>query len=123
MSAGTYRRSSAARCPATATPPHALNDRVGGDYFRAMGIPLLEGRIFADGDTATAPARRDHRSLSGRRSSFPAGSPLGRQLNFGSARNYTIVGVVGTVNAGDLAKPVPEERIYFTAAQVTPIGA
>ena len=30
--------------PRTATPPHALNDRAGGDYFRAMGIPLLEGR-------------------------------------------------------------------------------
>jgi ABC-type antimicrobial peptide transport system permease subunit len=39
-------------------------------------------------------------------------------LNFGSARNYTIVGVVGTVNAADLAKPVPEERIYFNAVQL-----
>jgi putative ABC transport system permease protein len=51
---------------------------------------------------------------------FPGRSPLGEQVNFGSPRNYTIVGVVGTINARDLAKPVPEERIYFSASQVTP---
>jgi putative ABC transport system permease protein len=51
---------------------------------------------------------------------FHGESAIGRQLNFGSERNYTIVGVVGTVNAVDLAKPVPEERIYFNAAQLTP---
>jgi putative ABC transport system permease protein len=51
---------------------------------------------------------------------FPGGSAIGHQVNFGSERNYTIVGVVGTVNAADLARPVPEERIYFNAAQLTP---
>ena len=119
-SAGTYRIVGRA-LPATATPPHALNDRVAGDYFRAMGIPLLEGRTFADGDRvdATRVVIVD-RFLAEKQ--FPGVSPLGQQLNFGSPRNYTIVGVVGTVNASDLAKPVPEERIYFSAAQVTPMS-
>ena len=53
---------------------------------------------------------------------FPGESAIGHQFNFGSQRNYTIVGVVGTVNAADLAKPVPEERIYFNAAQLTPVS-
>jgi putative ABC transport system permease protein len=38
--------------------------------------------------------------------------------NFGSPRNYTIVGVVGTINDADLAQPVAEERIYFNGAQI-----
>jgi predicted permease len=117
-SAGTYRITGRT-LPPTATPPHALNDRIAGDYFRAMGIPLLEGRTFADSDRADAQrVVIVDRFLAEKQ--FPGVSPLGHQLNFGSARNYTIVGVVGTVNARDLSKPVPEERIYFTAAQVTP---
>jgi predicted permease len=107
--------------PRTATPPHALNDRAGGEYFRAMGIPLLEGRLFADGDTANVPrVVVIDRLLAD--TQFPGESAIGRQINFGSERNYTIVGVVGTVNAADLAKPVPEGRIYFNAAQLTPAG-
>jgi predicted lysophospholipase L1 biosynthesis ABC-type transport system permease subunit len=56
------------------------------------------------------------RFLAARR--FPGASALGRQLNFGSPRNYTIVGVVGTINDADLAQPVAEERIYFNGAQI-----
>jgi predicted permease len=107
--------------PRTATPPHALNDRAGGEYFRVMGIPLLEGRLFADGDTANVPrVVVIDRLLAD--TQFPGESAIGHQINFGSERNYTIVGVVGTVNAADLAKPVPEGRIYFSATQLTPIS-
>ena len=107
--------------PPGGTPLHAHNDRVAGDYFRAMGIPLLAGRLFADSDTVDAPrVVIVDRFLADKQ--FPGESALGRQINFGSQRNYTIVGVVGTVNAADLGKPVPEERIYFNAAQLTPIG-
>jgi putative ABC transport system permease protein len=118
MSAGTYRVVGRT-LPPGATPPHARNDRAGGDYFRAMGIPLIEGRLFADGDTADAPrVVIVDRFLAEKQ--FPGESAIGHQVNFGSQRNYTIVGVVGTVNAADLAKPVPEERIYFNAVQLTP---
>jgi predicted permease len=104
--------------PPGGTPLHAQNDWISGDYFRAMGIPLVEGRVFADQDSADAPrVVIVDRLLAERR--FAGESAIGRQLNFGSARNYTIVGVVGTVNAADLSKPVPEERIYFNAVQLT----
>ena len=118
MSAGTYRIVGRP-VPAGTPPPHALNERIAGDYFRAMGIPLLQGRLFADSDRADAPrVAIVDRFFADKQ--FPGESPLGRQLNFGSARNYTIIGVVGTVHTSDLSKPVPEERIYFTAAQVIP---
>ena len=104
--------------PPGGTPLHAQDSWVWGGYFRAMGIPLVEGRLFTDQDSADAPrVVIVDRFLAERR--FAGESAIGRQLNFGSARNYTIVGVVGTVNTDDLSKPVPEERIYFNAVQLT----
>ena len=96
---------------------HAFQHTVGGDYFKTFEIPLLAGRVFNDGDTAAAPRVVVIDEYLAKRQ-FPGASPLGRQLNFGSPRNYTIVGVVGTINGGDVTRPVPEERIYFNEAQV-----
>jgi predicted permease len=99
--------------------PHANQDRVGGDYFTAMQIPLRAGRFFSDRDDAQAPrvAIVDDLLI---KEYFPDGDAVGRQINFGGPRNYRIVGVVGTVNASDLAAPVSEGRIYLSAAQVPP---
>jgi predicted permease len=119
LNAGTYTIVGRA-VPPTGTPPHARNDRVAGDYFRAMGIPLVEGRTFTDADRFDAPGVLVVDRFFAEKQ-FPGASPIGQQISYGD-RNYTIVGVVGTVNGGDLAKPVPEERIYFTAMQRTPTG-
>jgi putative ABC transport system permease protein len=97
--------------------PHAFLHTIGGDFFRTLEIPLRAGRVFTGGDTATAPRVVVIDEFLARRR-FPGEDPIGRQLNFGSPRNYTIVGVVGTINGGDPARPVPEERVYFTVAQV-----
>jgi predicted permease len=113
---GTYRLLDRPLSP-TDRPPHAFLQTVGGDYFRTMEIPLLAGRVFNDGDTAAAPRVVVIDEYLAERQ-FPGADPIGRQLNFGSPRNYTIVGVVGTINGGDLSRPVPEERIYFNVAQV-----
>ena len=116
QSAGTYTIVDRP-VPSGATPPHALNDRIDGDYFRAMGIPLLEGRTFGREDRVDGPRSVIVDRLFAERQ-FPGRSPIGAQVNFGSQRNYTIVGVVGTVNASDLSRPVPEERIYLNAQQL-----
>jgi putative ABC transport system permease protein len=97
--------------------PHAFLHTVGGDFFTTLEIPLRSGRVFSDRDTAAAPRVVVIDEFLARRQ-FAGVDPIGRQLNFGSPRNYTIVGVVGTINAGDLARPVPEERVYFNVAQV-----
>jgi putative ABC transport system permease protein len=100
--------------------PHANQQVVGGDYFRALEIPLLAGRLFTDADTIDGPpvAIVDEYLV---KRYFPDRDPLGHQLQRGSAPDsprITIVGVVGTVNATDLAAPVAKERIYYPVAQV-----
>ena len=98
--------------------PHAFQHTVGGDFFRTMEVPLRAGRVFSQGDTATSQRVVVIDEFLAKRQ-FPGADPIGRQLNFGSPRNYTIVGIVGNINGGDLTRPVPEERIYFSNTQVT----
>ena len=99
VSAGTYKVASRPLAP-TEKPPHAQFETVGGDYFRALQIPVLEGRVFDDRDGAD----RERVVVVDRflaRRQFPGRSAIGELLNFGSPRNYRIVGVVGTINAVD----------------------
>ena len=115
-SGGTYRVVQRDLGP-NERPLHAQQDIVGGDYFRALQIPLLEGRVFTGADSPDRPRVVIVDALLARRQ-FPGRSPIGQFLNFGGPRNYEIVGVVGTVNAADLALPVPEERVYFSLTQL-----
>ena len=102
----------------TETAPHGRQEIVGGDYFRAMQIPLLEGRLFTDADTADSPPVVVVDQYLVRRY-FPGQSALGHQIQRGGpdSPKRTIVGVVGTINAIDLAQPVIKERIYYPVTQ------
>jgi predicted permease len=100
------------------TAPHARQEVVGGDYFRAMQIPLIEGRIFNDGDTAeSARVVVVDQYMVNRY--FPGKSAIGHQIRRGGPTSppLTIVGVVGTINSIDLAQPVMKERIYHPVTQ------
>ena len=102
----------------TEAAPHGRIEVVGGDYFRAMRIPVVEGRVFNEGDTAeSAPVVVIDQYLANRY--FPKRNPVGQLIQRGGPQNprYTIVGVVGTINSIDLGQPVIKERIYFAAAQ------
>lgn len=70
-------------------------DVVGGDYFKAMNIPLLRGRPPSNDDVEGKPAVA-WVNQAFVRSYFPNTSPIGKHLNTGSAV-ITIVGVVGDV--------------------------
>ncbi len=79
---------------------------VDGDYFRAMRIPLVEGRLFVDGDRRPGPrvALVDARMAA---QLWPGGSPIGRRVQLGAdddpdAPWITIVGVVGGVKRSTL---------------------
>jgi predicted permease len=98
--------------------PHARQEVAGGDYFRAMQIPLVAGRIFTDADTADTPRVVVVDELLARRY-FANTDPIGRQIRRGGpdAPPFTIIGVVGTINSIDLGEPVEKERIYYPVAQ------
>jgi predicted permease len=78
-----------------------------------MGIPVLEGRAFENGDGATG-TRAVVVSASFAKHWWPEGSPLGRRLRMGMPDEawWDIVGVVGDVHAQGLQSP-PGETIYF----------
>jgi predicted permease len=99
--------------------PHGRQEVVAADYFRAMQIPLIEGRVFNDGDTPTsAPVVVIDQFLANRY--FAGRSPIGQQIQRGgptTSPKLTIVGVVGTINSIDLGSPVIKERIYHPLSQ------
>ncbi len=98
--------------------PHGRQEVVGGDYFGAMHIPLVAGRVFADTDTANnLPVVVIDEYLVDRY--FADRDPIGQQIRRGGPDSpaFTIVGVVGTVNSIDLGQPVTKERLYYPVTQ------
>ncbi len=80
------------------------------NYFTAMGIPLLRGRLFQSSDTMNST----HVAIisdSLARKYWPTEDPLGRQIQYGNMdgdqRLFTIVGVVGDVRNNGLDADTP----------------
>ncbi|HZS60078.1 MAG TPA: ABC transporter permease [Gemmatimonadaceae bacterium] len=94
---------------------------VGGDYFKAIGTPVLGGRAFNDAD-------RDQQVVVVNQSaarSFWRGDPLGQRISADSGKNwFTVVGVVRDVRQHDLTSDigpvvyVPFERSPQTSIRV-----
>ncbi len=103
--------------------PHGRQEVVGGDYFRAMQIPLLAGRVFTEADTAESPPVVVIDEYLVNRY-FADRDPIGQQIRRGGPDSvaFAIVGVVGTVNSIDLGEPVTKERIYYPVAQQARAG-
>ena len=77
-------------------------------YFRALGIPLLQGRLFDDRDTLD----KQHVAViseSLAREKWPGRNAIGQTIEFGNMdgdlRPLTVVGVVGNVREDSLEKP------------------
>jgi predicted permease len=96
--------------------PHGRQEVVGGDYFKAMNIPLLAGRFFSDGDSIQAPPVCIIDEYLAKKY-FGGGDAIGHQISRGGQATYTIVGIVGTINSIDLGQPVTKERLYYPLAQ------
>ena len=82
------------------------------DYFRALGIPILDGRTFDAIDPARAP--RDlivSRSVAARY--WPRDRAVGKRVRMSPFGEwYTIVGVAGDVRGTALEQP-PDEIVYI----------
>src|SRR5579871_1174085 len=86
----------------------------GGEYFRAMQIPLLAGRFLNDGDIAIPYAewaKTADVSASFARRYFGNGDALGHRLRINDSKWMTIIGVVGDIRNGSLEE-APEPIIY-----------
>ncbi|MGH9566121.1 MAG: FtsX-like permease family protein, partial [Candidatus Angelobacter sp.] len=88
-------------------------------YFRALGIPLLQGRLFTDGDSMDAPqVAVISQSLA--REKWPKGNALGQEIEFGNMdgdlRPLTVVGVVGDIHQNGL-EAAPRPTVYANYRQ------
>jgi len=93
-------------------------------YFRALGVGLVEGRLFEPRDDFAAP----HVALVSAalaRGTWPGESALGRRLEFGNMDGdlapLTVVGVVADVRHDGLDEPAP--AIVYTNYRQRPQGA
>jgi predicted permease len=90
-------------------------------YFRAMGIPIVAGRVFDDGDRAGGPqAAVINAALAHKQ--WPNESAIGKVIDFGNIDGdmtpLTIVGVVGDTREEDLAAD-PAAAVYVDFDQRT----
>jgi len=98
--------------------PDARTTAVTPDYFRALGIPLAQGRYFTDADRETAPSVAIVDEFFARRY-CPGGKCLGGWLASWVRRKdrVTIVGVAR--NARDQADAEPAPKIYIPFLQAS----
>jgi predicted permease len=99
--------------PGGGPAPHAETRVVAGDFFRAMGVPLLRGRLFDGGERADGPLVALVDAELARRH-FPGEDPVGKVLEQG--RPATIIGVVGAVRHVSVGE-APRPTVYYAHAQ------
>jgi predicted permease len=98
--------------------PHGVYSySVDGDYFRALGLPLREGR-FLTADDSRRPERVCVVDEDFARRYFPGGNALGRRLFEGSEPGkgsdaFTIVGVVGVARQAGLIEDAGQGAVYY----------
>ncbi len=93
------------------------------DYFPAMGIPLLRGRLFTEQDHPVAPPVVVINQAMARRL-FGERDPIGRRIRTGpdqSAPWQTIVGVIGDVRHASLETP-PAPEMYVNYKSNPPVA-
>ncbi len=110
--------------------PQAGDILVSGEYFRTVGIPLLRGRAFTDGDTGAGPPVVIISETLARRY-FAGEDPIGRRITLREQAPMTccaaagpvenvwreVVGVVGDIRQANLDEE-PAATIYRPYSQV-----
>jgi predicted permease len=100
-------------------PPVPYWNTVDGGYFAAMKVPLLAGRTFAPSDTADAQKVVMVDEYLAKKY-WPGRSPIGNKIRRGVDSNdpeFTVIGVVGSVQSLDLADQNHMGEIYFDYRQ------
>jgi putative ABC transport system permease protein len=97
----------------------AMFGAVDGNYFQALGIPLIAGRVFSDQDRAESPlVVVVNQSMA--RHSWPGQNPIGRRMHVGNPKKNlpwaTVIGVVGDTRVGGRDQEV-NDGWYASALQ------
>jgi len=104
-----------------ATLPEVEFRRAAHHYLEAMGIPLINGRMFTASDGPNAPpVCLVNRTLVAKL--MPGEEVVGRRVRIGpdpAAPWMTIVGVIGDVRHGSLEE-IPKPELYISARQNPP---
>ena len=107
--------------PQRSAQAHAQARATSADYFKTMGIRLLQGRLFTTTDSAqAAPTAIVNRAFVQR--FLPTENPIGQQLRYndkGDRQWATIVGVVDDSPQKTLGQP-PLPEIHYNLAQLLP---
>jgi putative ABC transport system permease protein len=98
----------------------AVNATVLGDYFQAVGIRVLRGRLFDSRDRRESePVLVINETMA--RQYFPGKDAVGQQIKLGSPSSpdpwYTVIGVVADVKNNELANTV-RPQIYQSYSQL-----
>jgi predicted permease len=93
---------------------------VGGDYFRVMGIPLLRGRLPADGEKweeiNTVIVNQSFTRLL-----YGDEDPVGKSFRLGDGKDIKVIGgVVGDVRQRGLAEPPAPEMYIVNSRPAVP---
>jgi putative ABC transport system permease protein len=102
-------------------PEFAVFGVISGDYFRVMGIPLLDGRAFTEDDRSNSPlvvilneAMAKH--------CWPGQRAVGQRMHLGSPKMKrpwaTVLGVVPDTKMGSRDEP-SDQQWYVPAKQVS----
>jgi len=105
--------------PAPVLSPAAQMRMVAGDYFRALGVQLLAGRVFGQSDTRDAPFVAIISQMTADKF-FQGRNPLGMTINVSDGpdkrRSFTIVGIVANTREMGMDEPV-QPFVFLPFAQ------
>jgi putative ABC transport system permease protein len=97
-------------------PALPIRTTITPDFFRAIGIPLLRGRGFGEGDQPGTP-RVAIVDEAGAKALWPAEDPVGQRIRYVWQKDWiTIVGVVGNVKR-DSMSDISQPSIYMPMNQ------
>lgn len=95
-----------------------------GDYFRAMQIPLVEGRYFTENDSADQPLVVIVNQTMAHHA-WPGQNPIGKRMHVGNPNKgfpwATVVGVVADTRLGSRDEPA-DDQWYMPSQQPEILG-
>jgi putative ABC transport system permease protein len=103
-------------------PPISSIRSVSPDYFKALGIPLIAGRVFNEADSDKVPDVVVINRTAARHY-WRNDDPIGRRVSFDGGEHWIkVIGVVGDVREFGLDKE-PGDEAYVAQAQTPALGS